>query len=80
LPALRKEAMPTVIHPMLATPADKAFDDPDWLFEIKWDGYRAVAFIEDERVRLVSRSQNDLTRSFRNWRLAAICESPARHP
>src|SRR5208337_2488032 len=59
-----ERAMPAVIHPMLATPADKGFDDPDWLFEIKWDGYRAVAFIEDGRVRLVSRSQNDLTAQF----------------
>src|ERR1019366_3339663 len=58
-PGAEQKAMPTVIHPMLATPAAKAFDDPDWLFEIKWDGYRAVAFIEDGRVRLVSRSQND---------------------
>ena len=56
--------MPTVIHPMLATTAAKAFDDPDWLFEIKWDGYRAVAFIENGRVRLVSRNQNDLTAQF----------------
>ncbi|MGA7647897.1 MAG: non-homologous end-joining DNA ligase, partial [Terriglobales bacterium] len=64
LAGAEERAMPTVIHPMLATPADKAFDDPDWLFEIKWDGYRAVAFIEDGRVRLVSRSQNDLTAQF----------------
>ena len=56
--------MPTVIHPMLATVAGKAFDNPDWLFEIKWDGYRAVAFIEDGRLRLVSRTQNDLTAQF----------------
>ncbi len=56
--------MPTAIHPMLATPTAKAFDNPDWLFEIKWDGYRAVAFVEDGRVRLVSRSQNDLTAQF----------------
>jgi len=56
--------MPASIHPMLATPASKAFGDPDWLFEIKWDGYRAVAFIEDGQVRLVSRSQNDLTAQF----------------
>jgi bifunctional non-homologous end joining protein LigD len=56
--------MPTVIHPMLATSVAKAFDDPDWLFEIKWDGYRAVVFIEDGRVRLVSRNQNDLTAQF----------------
>lgn len=56
--------MPTVIHPMLATPIAKAFDNPDWLFELKWDGYRAVAFIEDGRLRLVSRNQNDLTKQF----------------
>jgi bifunctional non-homologous end joining protein LigD len=46
---------------MLATPVDKPFDDPAWLFEVKWDGYRAVAFIKDGKVRLVSRNQNDLT-------------------
>ena len=38
-----------------------AFNSPDWLFEIKWDGYRAVAFIDDGKVRLVSRNQNELT-------------------
>jgi bifunctional non-homologous end joining protein LigD len=53
--------MPTAITPMLATPEEKPFDDPEWLFEIKWDGYRAVAFIENGKVRLVSRNQNDLT-------------------
>jgi bifunctional non-homologous end joining protein LigD len=64
LTGAENKAMPGVIHPMLATSTAKAFDDPDWLFEIKWDGYRAVAFIEDGRVRLVSRSQNDLTAQF----------------
>jgi bifunctional non-homologous end joining protein LigD len=53
--------MPTEIHPMLATTVEKPFDSPDWLFEIKWDGYRAVAFIENGKVRLVSRNQNELT-------------------
>ncbi len=56
-----KRPMPTVIHPMLAESVDKPFDSPDWLFEIKWDGYRAVAFLQDGRARLVSRNQNDLT-------------------
>ena len=63
-PGAEEKPMPTVIHPMLATPTAKAFDDPDWLFEIKWDGYRAVAFIDDGRARLVSRTQNDLTAQF----------------
>jgi bifunctional non-homologous end joining protein LigD len=64
LAGAEERAMPAVIHPMLATPAAEAFDDPDWLFEIKWDGYRAVAFIDEGRVRLVSRSQNDLSAQF----------------
>jgi len=64
VPGAEQKPMPTVIHPMLATPIDKAFDNPDWLFEIKWDGYRALAFIEDGRVRLMSRTQNDLTAQF----------------
>ena len=56
-----KRPMPTSIYPMLAESIEKPFDDPDWLFEIKWDGYRAIAFIQDGRVRLVSRNQNELT-------------------
>ena len=64
LPGAEARLMLTVIHPMLATPTDKAFDNPDWLFEIKWDGYRAIAFIEGGRVRLMSRTQNDLTAQF----------------
>jgi bifunctional non-homologous end joining protein LigD len=56
--------MPSRIHPMLAESIDEPFDSPDWLFEIKWDGYRAVAFLEDGKARLVSRNQNDLTPRF----------------
>ena len=46
---------------MLAMSIDEPFDAPDWLFEIKWDGYRAIAFVENGKARLVSRNQNDLT-------------------
>ncbi len=60
-PSPVKRPMPTTIHPMLAESIDKPFDSEDWLFEIKWDGYRAVAFIDNGKVRLVSRNQNDLT-------------------
>jgi bifunctional non-homologous end joining protein LigD len=64
LPGAVKRAMPTAITPMLATAVDEPFDSPDWLFEIKWDGYRAITFLNDGKVRLVSRTQNDLTRQF----------------
>jgi bifunctional non-homologous end joining protein LigD len=56
--------MPTAVHPMLATSVEKPFDDPEWLYEIKWDGYRAIAFIAKGKVRLVSRNQNDLTAQY----------------
>jgi bifunctional non-homologous end joining protein LigD len=56
-----KRTMPLKIHPMLAESVEKAFDGEEWLFEIKWDGYRAIAFIDGGKVRLVSRNQNDLT-------------------
>ncbi len=56
-----KRPMPTSISPMLAESIEEPFDGAEWLFEIKWDGYRAVAFIENGKVRLVSRNQNELT-------------------
>jgi bifunctional non-homologous end joining protein LigD len=56
-----KRPVPTRIQPMLASVGEEPFDDPNWLFEIKWDGYRAVAFIENGTARLVSRNHNDLT-------------------
>jgi bifunctional non-homologous end joining protein LigD len=59
-----RRPMPAQIHPMLAIAAEKPFDNPEWLFEIKWDGYRAVSFIENGTIRLISRTQNDLTGRF----------------
>ena len=63
-PGARKAAMPTVIHPMLATLVEDPFDNPQWLFEIKWDGYRSVAFLDGGKARLVSRNQNDMTSQY----------------
>jgi bifunctional non-homologous end joining protein LigD len=57
----RKGAMPSRIEPMLATLAEHPFSDPDWLFEIKWDGVRALAWVEDGAVRLRSRNNVDIT-------------------
>ena len=37
------KAMPHSLEPMLATLVKEPFDDPEWLFEVKWDGYRAIA-------------------------------------
>jgi len=56
--------MPHNIRPMLATPASKPFDHPDWLFEMKWDGYRATAELRSDRVSLYSRNLISLNHRF----------------
>ena len=45
------DKLSTYIKPMLAQIHDHAFDDPDWIFEIKWDGYRAVAEVRENGVK-----------------------------
>ena len=48
--------MPASIEPMKATIGDRVPRGEGWLFEVKWDGVRAVAFIDNEEVRLQARS------------------------
>jgi bifunctional non-homologous end joining protein LigD len=50
-----RSPFPRDVRPMLATPVDAPFDRQNWVFEVKWDGYRAIAEIERGRVRLYSR-------------------------
>ncbi len=64
-PAGAKRApMPDQIIPALATLAEKPFSDPDWLFEIKWDGGRTLARIKDRKLKLWSRSQRETTQEY----------------
>ena len=49
---------------MLATLAKEPFDDPEWLFEVKWDGYRAMATIQEGEVSLTSRNQLSFKKKF----------------
>jgi bifunctional non-homologous end joining protein LigD len=57
--------MPRQVEPMLATRVAKPFDHADWIFEIKWDGYRAIAEVEQHSVRLYSRNLLSFTERFR---------------
>jgi bifunctional non-homologous end joining protein LigD len=60
----RKAAMPDIIHPMLATLVDEPFSRPDWVFETKWDGFRAICLVRNGKSRLVSRNQLDMTHQY----------------
>ena len=55
---------PGFIKPMTATLAGKAFSGDDWIFELKYDGYRIIAVKNDDEVSLYSRNGNDLTPGF----------------
>lgn len=59
--AYPKVKKPWRVQPMLCTLVDAPFDDPDWLFEIKWDGYRAIASKIGKHEELYSRAGTDFT-------------------
>ncbi|HBA87290.1 MAG TPA: DNA ligase D [Geobacter sp.] len=61
---LAPQPMPHHVTPMLATSVAEPFDDPDWLFEIKLDGYRSIAEVNGEDVRLYSRNNLSFNRRF----------------
>src|SRR6266851_4249609 len=60
----RKGAMPERLAPQLASQADTAPDGPEWLHEIKYDGYRLLIRIERGEVRLITRGGLDWTGKF----------------
>jgi bifunctional non-homologous end joining protein LigD len=73
--------MPRGIKPMLASLIKKPFDHPDWIFEVKWDGYRAIAEIRDGDVSLYSRNRISLNKKFvpvtdslRNFEFEAVLD------
>jgi len=59
-----KVPSPHHIHPMLCTLVDEPFDGKDWLFEIKWDGYRAISHKKDNSIELYSRLDNDFSKKY----------------
>lgn len=53
------------VKPMLCKTGDKPFDDEDWAFEIKWDGYRAIADLRKDDIQLYSRNGLDFSKKFK---------------
>lgn len=69
------------LSPMLATAVNKPFDQPGWLYEIKWDGYRAVAFLNKGSVELKSRNDRSFEEKFypvyqalQQWKINAVVD------
>jgi bifunctional non-homologous end joining protein LigD len=83
--ALLKQApatkMPVKVKPMLATLVDAPFDDGEWQYEVKWDGFRTLAYINDGEVDLLSRNNksfNDkfypITNLLQSWKINAVLD------
>jgi len=66
-------------RPMLATLTEELPRGDEWLFEVKWDGYRALGYVREGEAKLVSRNGNDLTGRFPDLAkaLAQAVRSPA---
>ena len=60
----KRQAMPSRIIPMLATLTDDPFDDKDWIFEIKYDGYRALSYLDGSDVTVMSRKDLSFNKKF----------------
>ena len=59
-----KAKMPKTIKPMLATLVDEPFDNDGWLYEVKWDGYRALAFVQNGQAELLSRNNKSFNEKY----------------
>ncbi len=55
----KKISIPHEVKPMLANLAKNPFNDPAWLYELKWDGYRALSEIHKGKIRLYSRNKQE---------------------
>lgn len=60
----KKAPIPTKISPMLTTLINKPFSDPDWVFEIKWDGYRALTLLKQKNAHIYSRNMQSFDKKF----------------
>jgi bifunctional non-homologous end joining protein LigD len=59
------DAFPKHYLPMLASTGKEPFNHPDWIWEVKWDGYRMMCYIQKNKVELRSRNNKDYTNRFK---------------
>ncbi|HVW58549.1 MAG TPA: non-homologous end-joining DNA ligase, partial [Puia sp.] len=76
-----KTPIPKNISPMLATLVDKPFDEPGWSYEVKWDGYRAITYLQKGEVDIHSRNNKSFNEKFypvynalKEWQIDAVVD------
>src|SRR5215213_10939955 len=76
-----KSTLPHDIKPMLASIFDEPFNSEDWQFEIKWDGYRALSYLNNGKVQLRSRNNNPFEQKYipiynalKQWPINAVID------
>ncbi|MEP7264752.1 MAG: DNA ligase D [Bacteroidota bacterium] len=77
----KRAKFPAQLLPMLATLVDKPFDNEEWQYEIKWDGYRTIAFCNKNKVELKSRNDKSFNEKFypvykavQDWNIHAVID------
>lgn len=77
----KKSGFPTDIKPMLATLVDQPIDEPGWIYEIKWDGYRALAYLNKGSVDIRSRNNKSFNEKYYSihealklWQINAVVD------
>ncbi|MCA1801664.1 MAG: hypothetical protein LC662_04300 [Rhodothermaceae bacterium] len=77
----KRSRFPAKIAPMLAARVDKPFDKEGWQYEVKWDGYRAVAFCNNDKAELKSRNDKSYNEKFypvhkaiEQWNIHAVVD------
>jgi bifunctional non-homologous end joining protein LigD len=77
----KRAKFPTDLKPMLATLVNEPFDNPDWIYEVKWDGYRALAYINKGAVELTSRNNKSFSEKYypiaavmKDWTINAVLD------
>ncbi|MGN7885923.1 DNA ligase D [Dyadobacter endophyticus] len=77
----KKQSFPDDLQPMLATLVDRPFDDPGWEYEVKWDGYRALAYLNQGQANLRSRNKKSFNDKFypiyqqlQDWKINGVID------
>lgn len=65
----KKKVMPNSMQPQLATLVKKPPIGDEWLHEVKFDGYRLLCFIQDKKIKFLTRNQKDWTEKFKELQL-----------